>query len=212
MKIDEDLWADHQYQVIVSFIHHLAYYRVLKRCYDESGQKSEFWTRTIDAHLLRAITDWCMVFGADSNQIHWKKVAFDDEAQCSFRLRILSDVRFTKEQWDNYWLEMTTFRNDYAAHRIVAEKFPSVPKMDTALLIATTYDDWFRNSIEASFGEPSLKARYDRLIRVSEETFMKLINTGPMIDFEYEGKLPQESNWETTELANPTDPSQAPGS
>jgi len=192
MKIDEDLWADRQYQVIVSFIHHLAYYRVLKQCYDESGQKSEFWTRTIDAHLLRAITDWCMVFGADSNQVHWKKVAVDDEAQNSFRSRLLSVVGLTKEQWDTYWSEMTTFRNNFAAHRIVEEKYPSVPKMDTALLIAATYDDWFRSSIEASFGEPSLRARYDRLIRVSGEPFIKLISIGPVIELEYEGKLPQE--------------------
>ena len=192
MQIDEDLWADHQYQVIVSFIHHLAYYRVLKRCYDESGQKSEFWTRTIDAHLLRAITDWCMVFGTDSNQIHWKKVVADEEAQSRFRSRLLS-VGFTKEQWDNYWSEMTTFRNNFTVHRIVAEKYPTVPKMDTALLIATTYDDWFRSSVEASFSEPPLQARYDRLIRISGEPFSKLISIGPIIEPEYEGNLPQES-------------------
>jgi len=190
MKLDEDLWAQHQYQVIVSFIHHLAYYRVLKRCYDESRQESEFWTRTIDAHLLRAIIDWCMVFGADSNQVHWKKVAIDDEAQCHFRRHLLSVIGLTKEQWDTYWSDMTTFRNDFAAHRIVAPVYPSVPDMDTALLIATTYDDWFRNSVTALFDEPSLRARYDRLIRVSEETFLKLVSFGPTVDLEYEGSPP----------------------
>lgn len=190
MTLDEDLWAQHQYQVIVSFIHHLAYYRVLKRCYDESRQESEFWTRTIDAHLLRAIIDWSMVFGADSNQVHWKKVAIDDEAQCHFRRHLLYVIGLTKEQWDTYWSDMTTFRNDFAAHRIVAPVYPSVPNMDRALLIATTYDDWFRNSMTALFDEPSLRARYDRLIRVSEETFLKLVSSGPIVDLEYEGSPP----------------------
>ena len=193
MKLDEDLWAQHQYQVIVSFIHHLAYYRALKRCYDESGQKSEFWTRTIDAHLLRAIIDWCMVFGADSNQVHWKKVAIDDETQCIFRCHLLSVIGLTKEQWDTYWSDMTTFRNDFAAHRIVEPAYPSVPNMDTALLIATTYDDWFRSSVTALFDEPSLRARYERLMRVSKDTFMKLISIGPVVELEYEGKPPQRT-------------------
>jgi hypothetical protein len=190
MQVDEDLWANHQYQVIVSFIHHLAYYRVLKRCYNMSRIESEFWTRTIDAHLLRAVTDWCMVFGADSNQIHWKKVVVDDETQCHFRSHLLSIIDFTKEQWDNYWSDMTTFRNNFAAHRIVAPVYPTVPLMDMALLVATTYDHWVRSSIAAVFEEPSLKARYDRLMRVSGETFLKLVGIGPTVEVEYEGSPP----------------------
>ena len=193
MRIDEDLWAQHQYQVIVSFVHHLAYYTVLKRCYDESEQESEFWTRTIDAHLLRAMIDWCMVFGTDSNQIHWKRVAADDEAQRSFRRHLLCAIDLTREQWETYWSDMTTFRNKFAAHRIVAPVYPSVPNMDVALLAATTYDDWFRISVTASFEEPSLRARYDRLIRVSGDTFTKLISTGPLVDTEYEGDPPRRT-------------------
>jgi len=193
MKLDEHLWAEHQYPALVSFVHHLAYYRVLKRCYDESGSKSEFWTRTIDAHLLRAITDWCMVFGADSNQIHWKKVAVDDEARCSFRRHLLCAIELTREQWDTYWSDMTTFRNDFAAHRIVAPVYPLVPYMDVALLAATAYDDWFRSSVTVSFGEPPLRASYDRLIRVAGGTFAKLITAGPLLDTEYEGHPPRRT-------------------
>jgi len=193
MKLNEDLWAQHQYQVIVSFVHHLAYYTVLKRCYDQSGSKSEFWTRTIDAHLLTAIMYWCMVFGADSNQVHWKKVAADDEARCSFRRHLLCAIELTREQWETYWSEMTTFRNKYAAHRIDAPVYPSVPNMDVALAAATAYDEWFRTSVTVSFQEPSLRARYDRLIRVSGGTFTKLISAGPLVDAEYEGHPPRRT-------------------
>jgi len=193
MKLDEDLWAQHQYQVLVSFVHHLAYYWALKRCYDESRSKSEFWTRTIDAHLLRAIIDWCMVFGTDSSEIHWKKVTADHQARSSFRRHLLSVIGLTREEWQTYWSNMTTFRNNFAAHRIVAPVYPSVPNMDVALLAATAYDDWFRGSVAASFGEPPLRARYDRLIRVSGRTFARLISAGPPLDAEYEGHPPRRT-------------------
>lgn len=47
MKLNEKLWAEHQYSVLASFIHHLGSYRVLKLAYDGHHQKSEFWIRTI---------------------------------------------------------------------------------------------------------------------------------------------------------------------
>src|SRR6266436_1280303 len=118
MALDEELWRTHQYQMLVSFVHHLGYYRVLHRRYVDMQQKSEFWVRTIDAHLLRAVIDWCMVFGTDSSQIHWKNISADEDAQRDFRNRLLRVARFTQDQWDAYWLDMTTFRNDYGAHRV----------------------------------------------------------------------------------------------
>jgi hypothetical protein len=190
MKLDEELWATHQYQVLVSFVHHLAYYRVLKRCYNVSLAESEFWTLTIDAHLLRAIIDWCMVFGADSNEVHWKNVAVDEETQNAFRSHLLAITGLTKEQWHGYWLDMTTFRNSFAAHKTITVNYPPVPILDMAMLVATTYDDWFRNSVAAVFEEPALRARYDKLIRVSGDLFLKLVGSGPTVEDEYEGSSP----------------------
>jgi hypothetical protein len=179
--------------MLVSFVHHLGYYRVLHRLYVDMQQKSEFWVGTIDAHLLRAVIDWCMVFGTDSNQIHWKKVVADEDAQRDFRDRLLSVASFTRDQWDSYWLDMTTFRNDYAAHR-VAGNYPTTPKMDTALLVATTYDQWIREQIgksqNAIFEEPSLEERYARVTRTSEKFFESLVGLGPTVDQEYEGNPP----------------------
>jgi hypothetical protein len=190
MRLDEELWGAHQYPVLVSFVHHLAYHRALRQCYEESKVESEFWTRTISVHLLKAIVDWCMVFGTDSNDVHWKKVAIDVEAQNSFRSHLLNVTGMTEERWHAYWSRMTTFRNDFIAHKVVATNYPSVPVLDMALLVATAYDDWFRRSVPSSFAEPSLKARYDRLIRVSGEPFLKLVSCGPMIEDEYEGSPP----------------------
>lgn len=193
MTLDEKLWSQHQYQMLVSFVQHLAYYRVLHRLYDDMQQRSEFWIRSIDAHLLRAIIDWCMVFGTDSSDIHWKKVIADKNIQSDFRSRLLSLANLTQNQWDTYWAEMTTFRNEFAAHRVVAP-YPVVPKMDTALLVATAYDQWIRerlrDELNAIFEEPSLRDRYDRVTRTSETFLKPLIALGPTVDQEYEGSPP----------------------
>ena len=190
MRFDEELWGTHQYPVLVSFVHHLAYHRTLRQCYEKSQIESEFWRRTISVHLLQAIIDWCMVFGADSNDVHWKKVVVDKETQNSFRSRLLSVTGMTNEEWQAYWLRMTTFRNDFVAHKVVKTDYPSVPVLDMALLVVTAYDDWFRNSVSASFIEPPLKVRYEKLMRVSGETFVKLVSSGLMIEDEYEGNPP----------------------
>ncbi len=188
--IDEDLWSKHQYQVLAGFVHYLAYYRVLSKIYGDLSKKSEFWTRTIDAHLLRAIIDWCMVFGADSNEIHWKRVVLDKASQTAFRKHLTTVTGMTGSKWKIYWLSMTKFRNKYASHKSVQGKYPSVPMMDMALQVATGYDDWVRQKVYASFREPSLRDRYQRLIRTSPQSLTKAVRKGPWIEDEYEGHPP----------------------
>ena len=74
MKFDEDLWASREHAFLVEFIHQLAYFRKLSSAYDRLAVPSEYCTHTINAHLLRSTMLWCMVFGTDDNEIHWKKV------------------------------------------------------------------------------------------------------------------------------------------
>ena len=190
MKIDEDLWSHKQYGVLAEFVHHLAYYRVLSRFYNEIKNESEFWTYTIDSHLLIAIIDWCMVFGTDSNEIHWKKVVLEEQYRCDFRRHLRKFANLSKDEMDRFWSIMTEFRNEYAVHKTAAIHYPDVPYMDTALVIVTCYDDWFRLQVDASFEEPPLRDRYERLLRTSERFFKQLIMNGPTINDEYEGKPP----------------------
>ena len=188
MRIDEEFWAERQYEVLVSFIHHLAYYWTLSRAYEDLQLKSEFWKWTIDAHILRAIIDWCMIFGTDSNELHWKRVAADDHAQSVFRSHLLNALGLTHDQWSHFRSNMMEFRNKYAAHRNMP--YPPTPTMDTALRVVTTYDEWFRHSVNAIFDEPSLQERYDRLMRTSAEPLRRAVSLGPTVDQEYEGQLP----------------------
>jgi hypothetical protein len=184
MQIDEDLWADRQYEILVRFIHHLGYFRILGHAYTDLQIKSEFWKYTIDAHILRAIIDWCMVFGTDSNELHWKKVALNDCTQSAFRNYLLTEMSLTLEQWSECRSNMMEFRNRYAAHSNIP--YPPTPTMDLALGVVTTYDDWFRNSIDETFDEPSLQQRYERLMRTSLKPLTHAVSLGPTVEKEYE--------------------------
>lgn len=188
MQIDEELWAKRQYEVLVRFIHHLAYYRTLWQAYTDQQLESEFWKYTIDSHLLRAIIDWCMVFGTNSNELHWKKVAKNDFAQSAFRSYLLNAIGFSLEQWSECQTDMMDFRNKYAAHSNIPH--PPTPTMDTALRVVTTYDEWFRHSVNAIFDEPSLQERYERLMRTSAKPLRYAVSLGPTVEQEHDGQLP----------------------
>ena len=175
MQIDEELWANHQYEVLVRFVHHLAYYRILFSAYNELHTESEFWKYTIDAHILRSIIDWCMVFGTDSNEVHWKKAALNDFTQSDFRSYLLKSIGLSLEQWSDFRSNMMDFRNKYATHNVFP--YPSMPIMDTALRVAVTYDNWFRERVNAAFDDPSLQERYDGLMRTLVKPLKRLVRT-----------------------------------
>jgi hypothetical protein len=128
-----------QFEIVKMFIYHLTYYRTLRSGYEEYRLQNEFWTLTIDAHLLRAAINWCMVFGSDNNQTHWKRLVKRSKSRVrSFREGLFQETGMDEERWKQYWESMTTFRNKWAAHRELREFTDRVPIFDTALLRITT--------------------------------------------------------------------------
>ena len=85
-----------QFLIVYRFVHHLTYYRALSDGYKKHQLQNPFWMSTIDAHLLRATLNWCMVFGSDeSNPTHWKRLSVtkSEKFQKNFRevLRYLGE-------------------------------------------------------------------------------------------------------------------------
>ena len=140
----------------------MIYYRELSNTYRQLDLESEFWTHTIDAHVLQATIYWCMVFGSDSQPLHWKKLSESKEIQESFRQGLLNEINLTPEEWNHYWKSMNDFRNEVAAHHII--DFDGIlPNLDVAKSVAYYYDDWVRDLVSGSFSEPSLKTSANRL-------------------------------------------------
>ncbi|MBN2065901.1 MAG: hypothetical protein JW771_03730 [Candidatus Thermoplasmatota archaeon] len=147
MEYDENIFTE-QFPIVKSFLYHLTCYRELHHAYQHLKLKSEFWTRTIDAHLLQACILWCMVFGSQGNPTHWKNLCDQERIalENSFRESLFKKTEFTQENWNMYWKDMQDFRNGYAAHRALNYSKP-VPDFKPAETIAYFYDEWIRELI-----------------------------------------------------------------
>ena len=150
-----------QFPLVKRFVYHLVYYRALSKVYGDSQLQNEFWTLTIDAHLLQAVIHWCMVFGSDGcNPTHWKHLSPDQSntLRQSFRDGLFRQTDLDQQAWEPYWKEIVHFRNNYAAHRALEFSSP-VPHFDAALKVAYYYDNWIRKVISPdTFAEPLLEA------------------------------------------------------
>jgi hypothetical protein len=99
--LDEALWGEHQYAVLVDYVHYDAYWRCSAKAYRNSGIGSEFWKRTVDGYLLLAVVHWCMAFGTDSSETHWKKVIGGDGERSVFRDRLLAKAGIDLRSWES---------------------------------------------------------------------------------------------------------------
>ncbi|MBM4274706.1 MAG: hypothetical protein FJ134_09655 [Deltaproteobacteria bacterium] len=155
-----------QFPIVKRFIYHLVYYREIYKVYNKHKLQCEFWTHTIDAHLLQAAILWCMVFGSDGcNPTHWKNLSKSnyDELKTSFRNGLPANTGLTLHEYHQYWEKMIEFRNKYAAHRELNFNKP-IPNFDVALKIAYYYDNWIRGVISPDiFDEPPLQESASKL-------------------------------------------------
>jgi hypothetical protein len=121
----------HQFPIVKLFIYHLIYARIVRESYRTSQIQNEFWSLTSDAHLLRAVNYWCMVFGKDNEATHWKclvKKSKDDVR--AFREGLFRETGLDEDGWRDYWTGITTFRDKYAAHRELEPFTDPVPDFD----------------------------------------------------------------------------------
>jgi hypothetical protein len=181
-----------QFPVVKTFLYHLTCYRELHRTYQNLQLKSEFWTHTIDAHLLQASILWCMVFGSHGcNPTHWKKLCDRDREKLvnSFRKGLFKNTELTQEKWNKYWEDMNDFRGGYAAHRELNYS-KSVPEFKTAEAVAYFYDKWIRELIAPDiFEEPPLKESLSLMQRKIRPLVMHYLSETKLIKADAEQLL-----------------------
>jgi hypothetical protein len=158
MDYDQTVFIN-QFPLVKFFVYHLIYYRTLSKVYGELKLRDEFWTLTIDAHVLRALINWCMVFGSENEPTHWKRLIKQSEGHAQrFRNGLCRETGLGEDAWREYWASMKSFRDKWAVHRELETFTDPMPNFDTALTVAYHYDSWVRDVISpASFAEPSLK-------------------------------------------------------
>ena len=166
MEYDESVFTQ-QFPLVKRFVYHLAYYRLLIAAYNRFQLRCEFWTHTIDAHILQAAIQWCKVFGSEGcNPTHWKMLSKGESKafQQSFRQGLLTETDFSSlQEWKQYWSAVNAFRNRYAAHSELEFREP-VPDFGPALQVSFFYDRWVRRVISPdSFAEPPLEETAEAL-------------------------------------------------
>lgn len=147
MPYDQGVFIN-QFPLAKFFVYHVMYSRVVRDSYRESQLQNEFWTLTIDAHLLRATINWCMVFGSETEPTHWKYLAEQSESHArNFRDGLFRETSLSEVGWQEYWTDMKRFRDKWVVHRELEKFSDPVPDFDTALKVAYHYDRWVRNII-----------------------------------------------------------------
>ncbi|MBL1263626.1 hypothetical protein JJL52_08040 [Methylomicrobium sp. RS1] len=131
-----------QINILLDFTKSLAYYRTIKQDRQRIQRNNDFWVYSMNTYYYKAITDWCIVFGADNNESHWKKIS--DYDMSTIELEIRSAAGLTGDDWGKYWKEIVDFRNNYAAHRSVNPNDDKVPSLDKAFEIAKSYFELLR--------------------------------------------------------------------
>jgi hypothetical protein len=137
MKYESNVFIE-QFPIVKSFVYHLVYYRSLGAAYRKHKLQYEFWTYTIDAHLLQSAIYWCMVFGSHGcNPTHWKHLSKSQskDLQQNFREGLRKQIGIDWHTWKDYWKDVIDFRSKYVAHRELNFAKP-VPNFDTALKVA----------------------------------------------------------------------------
>jgi len=147
--------VENQLELLWNFTRSLAYYRAINQDFPRISTNREFWLNTMNTFYLKAVNDWCIVFGADHNESHWKQLPQDnvDFFKKEIRSLILEVTDFSKSEWDLYWEEMVGFRNGYTSHRNVNIS-ENVPGLDKAFEVAQAYFEKIKEMLKPSTNEP----------------------------------------------------------
>ena len=130
---------EEQVDVLFNYTRSYVYYKVIQANL-HSLNGLDFWTHTMNTHLLNSVIEWCKVFGIDSNESHWKKICLNNKEtfEVEIRQRILMQTGFTLKEWFDYWESFCEFRNEYCAHRNPDRTLP-VPIMEKSFNAASAY-------------------------------------------------------------------------
>jgi hypothetical protein len=94
------------------FLRNLAFYRA-GRYRGQLKRKNQFWVTVGNNCLDHCVLEWCKLFADRKGKHHWRKIV-DDEA--AFNARLLTAVRMTQTEFNQYIGVMRTYRNKFVAH------------------------------------------------------------------------------------------------
>jgi hypothetical protein len=121
----------------------------------EPVPRLNFWLVIQGALLDVAVLDWCVLFGTDGEELHWKNVvpALD---QAAFKSGLVTATGLADSEWPAFWNEMKSYRDNYVSHCGVRKPGDIYPRMEPALKSAGFYYQWLFNKRLLNGSPPSL--------------------------------------------------------
>lgn len=143
-----------QFPLLINFARSLGSYRAISADFARIYRNKSFWIQTADSNFLRAVSIWCMIFGVNDNETHWKKAPESDQIKMKAEICALirTASKLTPTQWEKYHEEIRNFRNTFVSHRSLVIQ-GNVPDMTAAKEIACAYFEWLKKQIPGS-GQP----------------------------------------------------------
>src|ERR1700690_561835 len=117
--------------------------------------KNNAWVSICDMCYSEAIISWNQLFGTDSQEAHWKKLAevlpipAGAELEPFGMAMVVDGLNIAKDDWKKYHKEMVDFRNNRLAHFDFGFRYEGRPSLTWALQSACLYREWLLKLLRA---------------------------------------------------------------
>ncbi|MEI7994354.1 MAG: hypothetical protein WCH01_05570 [Methylococcaceae bacterium] len=130
-----------QIKLIVQIVRCIHFKRELSKLDPEPHLN--FW-RLIHGGLLDlSVLEWTKIFGSNGEPTHWKCGDIVDDHD-TFRRELLIRTGLTQEEWNTYWNDMKSYRNEEISHHFdnLSRKCQNYPTLDVALISCYFYYEY----------------------------------------------------------------------
>lgn len=136
--------------------------------------KQTFWIMTVNMLADTAVVEWCKVLGSRDEDTHWTKVISKDRHD-EVRARLVDAIGLSQEEWEGYWNNIVSYRNQMVAHHDLDAIVDKYPHYDVAILAANFMFDQLRGVADADSldGIPTSLDRWSRAVAGNMSAIVK---------------------------------------
>lgn len=102
-----------QYMTMTNFVLSLAYHRAFNRFGYKDRKHLEFINHTQSVYFESIVIEWCKLYGANGEDLHWKRTFGDKDY---YRNGLIKMLGVNEGYWEKYWAGMVDYRNLVGAH------------------------------------------------------------------------------------------------
>jgi hypothetical protein len=131
--MNKDLIIDHLDRILY-IVRNVACYRALSKYRNEF--KQNYWILIINNFLDMSILEWCKIFGSKREPTHWKSIVVDHD---TFRLALLKALNIDNSEWNDYWKNVKSYRDNCIAHHGNSSDINHFPNLDNIIKSSSFY-------------------------------------------------------------------------